>query len=71
MAGGFCFCQGRVFTGGIDCTMVQGLVLDHEGRPLPKDQEQNQRIAALIEEATKLPGSLFVMNFRGRFRGRC
>ncbi len=41
--------------------MVQGLVLDHEGRPLPKDQEQNQRIAALIDEATKLPGSLFVM----------
>ncbi len=41
--------------------MVQGLFLDREGRPLPNDQEQNQKSAALIEEATKVPGTLFVM----------
>ena len=41
--------------------MVQGLFLDREGRSLPNDQEQNQKIAELIDEATKLPGTLFVM----------
>ena len=41
--------------------MLPGPILDEEDRSLPDDQEHNQKIAAVIDEATKLPGSLFVM----------
>ncbi len=53
--------NGKAVHTGIDSAMLAGLRLSQEAGSVSRDQEENQKIAAVVDEATKLPGALLVM----------